>query len=353
MKLTHFPIRAFRKQLLTWYEKHKRSLPWRESKDPYRIWVSEIMLQQTQVETVKPYFEQFMEQFPTPEALAEAEEDEVMKAWEGLGYYSRARHLHSAVKEVMHTYGGEVPKDPEDFASLKGVGPYTKGAVMSIAHDREEPAVDGNVMRVLARVLLIEADVGKQSTRRQIEADVRELMAGTPPAEFNQALMELGALVCTPKNPDCPNCPLKQMCRAYNHEMVDALPIKAKKKTQKQQTLAAAVVENEDGDILVEQRPKQGLLAGLWQFPMVEALPASQRTALKDYLEDVHHVEAEPAETGQTFAHVFTHLIWHIHVYRVHVRSRTPTRAGRWLTRTEAAQLAFPVSHQKIWQQQL
>ncbi|QQK75573.1 A/G-specific adenine glycosylase [Salicibibacter cibarius] len=352
-RLKTFPIGEFSRRILNWYENNKRPLPWREDKDPYRIWVSEIMLQQTQVDTVKPYFENFMNKFPTPEALAEAEEAQVMKAWEGLGYYSRARNLQSAVKEVVQDYGGEIPKSPENFASLKGVGPYTKGAVMSIAYDLEEPAVDGNVMRVLARVLLIGDDIGKQRTRRQVEDDVRMLMAGTSPADFNQALMELGALVCTPKNPDCDACPVKNTCRAYQRSMVHALPVKAKKKKQQRRTMAAVVIENEKGEILVEQRPDKGLLAGMWQFPMVEATPDLQQVALNDYLKEAHQVDVELTETEQRFDHVFSHLIWDIHVFRgtAHVQAASPN--GKWLTKTEAKQLAFSVSHQKIWEEQL
>ncbi|AXF57645.1 A/G-specific adenine glycosylase [Salicibibacter kimchii] len=352
-RLETFPIGEFCRKILKWYEKNKRPLPWRENKDPYRIWVSEIMLQQTKVDTVKPYFENFMNKFPTPEVLAEAEEEQVMKAWEGLGYYSRARNLQSAVKEVVHHYGGEIPKSPEDFASLKGVGPYTKGAVMSIAYDLEEPAVDGNVMRVLARVLLIGDDIGKQRTRKQVEQDVRALMVGTSPADFNQALMELGALVCTPKNPDCTACPVNNTCRAYQRGMTRELPVKAKKKKQQRQTMAAAVIENKNGEILVEQRPDKGLLAGMWQFPMVEASPALLHEAMSNYLKETHHVDVVLEATEQRFDHVFSHLIWDIHVFRTTAHAHTLTLNGKWLTKTKAKQLAFSVSHQKIWEQQL
>ncbi|WP_193556989.1 A/G-specific adenine glycosylase [Salicibibacter halophilus] len=351
--LETFPIGEFSGRILQWYEKNKRQLPWRENKDPYRIWVSEIMLQQTKVDTVKPYFENFMNKFPCPEALAEAEEDDVMKAWEGLGYYSRARNLQSAVKEVVHHYDGEIPKSPENFASLKGVGPYTKGAVMSIAYDLEEPAVDGNVMRVLARVLLIGDDIGKQRTRKQVEQEVRELMAGNSPADFNQALMELGALVCTPKNPDCAACPVNNTCRAYQRGMVQQLPVKAKKKKQQRRTMAVAVLENKEGEILVEQRPDKGLLAGMWQFPMIEATPELQHGAMSDYLKETHHVDVELGATEQRFDHVFSHLIWDIRVFRAKAEVRTPSPSGKWLTKKEARQLAFSVSHQKIWEQQL
>lgn len=349
--LATFPNQYFREQLLQWYEAHQRHLPWRESKDPYRIWVSEIMLQQTRVDTVKPYYQQFMEKFPTPEALAEAHEDQVMKAWEGLGYYSRARNLQSAVREVVNTYGGEVPQDPEEFASLKGVGPYTKGAVMSIAYDLEEPAVDGNVMRVLARVLLLTDDIGKQRTRKHMENCVRILISGTPPSDFNQGLIELGALICTPKNPSCDICPVQEVCRAYDQQMVEQLPVKAKKQSQKQQTMAVAVIESEDGAVLIEQRPKQGLLAGMWQFPMVEAPPALRQQSLQQYLKETYQVDVTLEDTEQSLEHVFSHLIWKVRVFHAIVPSSM--NRGNWMQKTEAEKLAFPVVHQKIWRQQL
>ncbi|WP_081988524.1 A/G-specific adenine glycosylase, partial [Halobacillus sp. BBL2006] len=218
--------------MIDWFQKEQRILPWRENQDPYRVWVSEIMLQQTRVDTVIPYFNNFLTKFPTLEALADADEQEVLKAWEGLGYYSRARNLQNAVREVVEEYGGVVPNDPDEVGKLKGVGPYTKGAILSIAYDTPEPAVDGNVMRVLSRILHVEEDIAKQSTRKLFEELVRELISIEDPSSFNQGLMELGALICTPKTPSCMLCPIQEQCRAFEEGIETELPIKSSKKKQ-------------------------------------------------------------------------------------------------------------------------
>lgn len=202
----------FSTELLSWYERSKRDLPWRRHRDPYYIWVSEIMLQQTRVDTVIPYFQRFIERFPTIRDLAEAPEEEVLKCWEGLGYYSRARNLQAAAKQVMERHGGIVPDTKAEVSALKGVGPYTTGAILSIAFNRPEPAVDGNVMRVLSRYFLIEEDVAKAGTRTLMEELAAELIPEGRASDFNQALMELGALVCTPKSPQCLICPVMARC---------------------------------------------------------------------------------------------------------------------------------------------
>ncbi len=204
-------------------------MPWRENRDPYRVWVSEVMLQQTRVDTVIPYFINFMREFPDLESLADADEEKLLKAWEGLGYYSRVRNLQTAVREVVAEYGGKVPETRKEISSLKGVGSYTAGAVLSIAYGMPEPAVDGNVMRVLSRVLLIEEDIAKQKTKRLFEDILYDLISTADPSAFNQGLMELGALVCTPRSPGCLLCPVRLHCRAYEAGVQDALPLKSKK----------------------------------------------------------------------------------------------------------------------------
>ena len=194
-------INTFQNDLISWFKREQRDLPWRKDQDPYKVWVSEIMLQQTRVDTVIPYFNRFIEWFPTIDDLADANEDKVLKAWEGLGYYSRVRNLQSAVKEVREKYNGEVPNTPKEISELKGVGPYTAGAILSIAYGIPEPAVDGNVMRVLSRILSIWDDIAKPSSRKIFEQAVRDLISHDDPSAFNQALMELGALICTPTSP--------------------------------------------------------------------------------------------------------------------------------------------------------
>ncbi|EUJ22611.1 A/G-specific adenine glycosylase [Listeria grandensis FSL F6-0971] len=222
-------ITAFRSALIDWYEANKRVLPWRENTDPYRIWVSEIMLQQTKVDTVMPYFERFMTWFPTMQDFADAPEERILKAWEGLGYYSRVRNLQAAMKVVVAEHNGVVPSDLEGILALKGVGPYTAGAVLSIAYERAEPAVDGNVMRVISRVLEIDDDIMKQKTRKKFEAALYDLIDPEKPGEFNQGLMEIGALVCTPKKPMCLVCPLQEFCEAHQVGKEEEYPVKIKK----------------------------------------------------------------------------------------------------------------------------
>lgn len=231
--LQKFNINQFQDDLLSWYDANKRDLPWRKDQDPYKVWVSEIMLQQTKVDTVIPYFHRFIDKFPTVYALADAEPQDVLKAWEGLGYYSRARNLQNAVQEVVADYGGTVPANPDELGSLKGIGPYTRGAILSIAYDQPEPAVDGNVMRVISRVLKIEENIAQHRVKKLFEAYIRELIPASDPASFNQAIMELGALVCTPKSPACMLCPIQKHCVAFTEGIQQELPVKTKAKKQK------------------------------------------------------------------------------------------------------------------------
>ncbi len=259
--------------LLTWYKAGNRDLPWRRSRNPYHIWVSEIMLQQTRVETVIPFFNRFMELFPTVDKLADAPEEQVLKAWEGLGYYSRARNLQAAARDVRDHFGGVVPNTPEGIASLKGVGPYTAGAILSIAYNLPEPAVDGNVMRVLSRYFLLEEDIAKPSTRIGIEKLARALIPEGEAGGFNQALMELGATICTPKSPHCLPCPVMEHCAARLAGRAEELPLKAKAKPPRPEHRAVALVEGTGanaGRILVRQRPADGLLARMWELPHVQ-----------------------------------------------------------------------------------
>ncbi len=208
------PVAAARDALLTWYDEAKRDLPWRRTRDPYAIWVSEIMCQQTRVDTVIPYYERFLSRFPTPKALAEAEEDDVMSLWSGLGYYRRARLLHAGVKEVVAKYGGDVPKDAAERRGLPGVGRYTAGAIGSVAFGLPEPVVDGNVARVLSRLHEIDTPLGKAATEKRFWSEAEKLVAGPRPGDLNQAVMELGATICTPQNPACHECPLRDGCLA-------------------------------------------------------------------------------------------------------------------------------------------
>lgn len=260
----HWPINgvaAFRAAILRFFQLQARTLPWRENSDPYRVLVSEVMLQQTRVDTVIPYFEPWVARFPTPEKLAEAEQDDLLGHWQGLGYYSRARNLQRAVREVVASYEGEVPSDVDALRALPGVGPYTAGAVASIAHGVPVPAVDGNVRRVMARL----ADAPSPSLR-EVEGWVAPLVDPNAPGDFNQALMELGSLVCTPRQPRCPDCPVAQFCaaRAAGTQAERPLPRKARPIPHLEEGVAVIL----DGQaVFMERRPEGGLLAGMWSLP--------------------------------------------------------------------------------------
>lgn len=315
----------FSNELLAWFQRHKRDLPWRESKDAYRVWVSEIMLQQTRVDTVIPYYHRFMAKFPTLEALADAPEEDVLKAWEGLGYYSRARNLQTAVREVKELYGGKVPDDPQEIAGLRGVGPYTAGAILSIAYNKPEPAVDGNVMRVLSRYFLIEDDIMKPRTRVRMEELARELIPRGAAGDFNQALMELGALVCTPKSPHCLTCPVMEHCEGRLAGKELQLPVKKKAKPPRLEYRAVALVEGVGdlaGHVLLRKRPDDGLLARMWELPHVEVgeepddtLTGVWAQALVDGLAaDGVHIRPVGRLSDQT--HLFSHIRWELRVLR-------------------------------------
>lgn len=324
-EIMNYPYRdQFASALVTWFEREQRDLPWRKTKDPYKIWVSEVMLQQTRVDTVIPYYERFMKSFPTVQALADADEEVVLKHWEGLGYYSRARNLQSAVREVHETYGGIVPNTREEMSTLKGVGPYTAGAVLSIAYGVPEHAVDGNVMRVLSRVLNCEEDIAKPKTKPIFEKAVMFLIDHNNPSYFNQGLMELGALVCTKGKPHCLLCPVQAYCLAYQEGKPEDLPVKTKK--VKNKPLHYAVVVHRDGDkFYVEQRPSTGLLSNMWQFPMYD------------------NFIGEPI---MQFKHVFSHLTWHIKAY--YVTTPPQSEGGSFKTLQEIEQLPMPVPMLKI-----
>lgn len=328
----------FVEQLLTWFDDNKRDLPWRRNKNPYYIWVSEIMLQQTQVQTVIPYFERFIAAYPTIDALAAAPEEEVLKHWEGLGYYSRARNLHKAVREVQESYDSVVPREQEEISKLKGVGPYTAGAILSIAFNQPEPAVDGNVMRVLARYFLIREDITKQRTRKLMEQLVRELIPHNRAGDFNEALMEFGALVCTPRNPQCSTCPMVSKCagRLVGEEL--SLPIKKKAKPPRVEKRCVALVEGKGqyaGQFLIRQRPEEGLLARMWELPHLE-LSRDDRSDAS--MNDLWQTEGFDIATSQYFIeieHVFSHIRWEMDVYLCSIDNEdsfTEKANYRWVT---------------------
>ena len=268
-----FPYAEFASVLCRWFAANQRAMPWRETRDPYRIWLSEIMLQQTQVATVIPYYQRFVARFPTVEALAAAPLDDVLKFWAGLGYYSRARNLHRGAALVVERFGGKIPASPEAIREIPGIGAYTAGAILSIAFDLPEPLVDGNVARVFSRLMLLKGDWRKGEMKDRLWELARELVTtahakktGSPGA-LNQALMELGATVCTPKSPDCPHCPLAEFCLANKNGAQAEYPESPEKADVPSWALRAWIVEDSSGRILLAQREASGLFGGLWEVP--------------------------------------------------------------------------------------
>lgn len=338
-------------KLLFWFYEAKRDLPWRQNKNPYYIWVSEIMLQQTRVDTVKPYFERFIARFPDIETLSNANEDEVLKYWEGLGYYSRARNLLLAAREVKAKYGGVIPDDEERIRTLKGIGPYTMGAILSIAYDKPVPAVDGNVLRVISRIFAIEKDIAKPSTRKEIEELVRSIIPKSDPSGFNQALMELGALICLPRTPKCSICPVEHLCVAREEGKEQRLPIKEKKESKKDVHLVTIVLFCND-KVLIRQRLEETLLKNLWEFPSWQINDKKQGIdfeLLQTLLDYGIHVE-EVEYLGR-ITHIFSHLRWNMAVYMADVtllEMDLPSIHYRWVNIEELQNYAFPVPYQKV-----
>ncbi|WP_084103132.1 A/G-specific adenine glycosylase [Pontibacillus yanchengensis] len=346
--LEGFDKKGFRDNLIHWFQQEQRMLPWRKDQDPYKVWVSEIMLQQTKVDTVIPYFHHFINQFPTPNDLAEADEQQVLKAWEGLGYYSRARNLQIAVKEVVSSYNGKVPDNEKELGALKGVGPYTRGAILSIAYDIPSPAVDGNVMRVLSRILMVEEDIAKPAARKVFEGLVRELISKEDPSSFNQGLMELGALVCTPKSPSCLLCPVQSHCRAFEEGKETLLPIKSSKKKQKRLPYLTLLIRNEAGQVLIQKRPDQGLLANLWEFPMVP-LQDVDKENVQDWFKEQYGINISLGQSLDHIKHTFSHIIWDMEVVEAVVQNDEMNYArAQFVHKENLSQYPFPVSHQKI-----
>jgi A/G-specific adenine glycosylase len=324
------PERA-RRALAAWFEDEKRALPWREpphSEDPYAVLVSEVMLQQTRVTTVVPYFEDWMERFPTVEVLAEADEDEVLDAWQGLGFYDRARRLHAAARAIVDEHGGRVPEDPGALEQLSGVGPYTAAAVGAVALGPPTPAVDGNVVRVWARLAGEAVDPTRDPVRRRAGDQLAPLVDGEDPGALVEALIELGATVCTPEAPDCPACPLEPWCTARADDRVHEVPDTPDTPDRPTHVVIALLHRTEEG-VLLARRPTDGLLGGLWGLPMAEREPGEARQATAERALD--GTVARLGERVTRVEHVFSHKEWRVHVHEAELDA-PPTGDG-WTRR--------------------
>ncbi|MBZ2110119.1 A/G-specific adenine glycosylase [Streptococcus infantis] len=364
-------IFSFRQKLLAWYDENKRDLPWRRSKNPYHIWVSEIMLQQTRVDTVIPYYERFLDWFPTVESLANAPEERLLKAWEGLGYYSRVRNMQTAAQQIMSEFEGKFPSTYEGISSLKGIGPYTAGAISSIAFNLPQPAVDGNVMRVLARLFEVNHDIGNPSNRKLFQAMMEVLIDSDRPGDFNQALMDLGSDIEAPVNPRPEESPVKEFSAAYQHGTMDRYPIKAPKKKPIPIYLKALVVQNSQGQFLLEKNESEKLLAGFWHFPLIEVDEFSDQNQDLDLFsqvaEPILQLGPSPQESFEQdydlevdwqdlrfeeVKHIFSHRKWHIQIIagRVAESQEYADREVLWLRPEEFSNYPLAKPQQKIWQ---
>lgn len=351
-------MQPFAARLLKWYAKHKRALPWRKTRDPYRIWLSEILLQQTRVEAVIPYYKNFLARFPDMFALAHAPLDDVLKTWEGAGYYARARNLHRAAKVVVEKYGGKFPKELRELRELPGIGRYTAGAIASIAFGADEPVVDGNVARVLCRYFGIRDDPKASATQERLWDIARELLPRGQARDFNQALMELGATICVPKNPRCLLCPLSKDCFARQDGLQNELPVRRAKQALPHRVIAVGVIWKRDrfqrrGKVLIQQRLNQGLLGGLWEFPggKWEKGETLEECVARECREELG-IEVRVGEKIIAVDHAFSHFSITLHAFRCeYVSGRVKISSAqkfKWVAPRELARYAFPAANKKI-----
>ena len=336
-------LRAMVGPLLAWYGENKRDLPWRGDPDPYKVWVSEIMLQQTRVAAVLPYYRAWMEELPTVEALASVSDEKLMKLWQGLGYYSRARNLRKAARMIAETFGGRFPETYTDLLKLPGVGAYTAGAVASIAFGQPVPAVDGNVLRAAARVADIREDIMEPRIRNSIQVLMESTVPADRPGEFNQALMDLGATVCLPNGaPECGRCPLAELCEANRLGIQTELPVRRKKAPRRVEELTVYLLLR-DGKIALRQRGKRGLLAGLWEFPHA---PESLDEARAAGPVEGWGLTPLAWKKKLTAKHIFTHVEWHMTGYLLTVRGEAP--GFTWADSPGLEALAVPSAFAKF-----
>ena len=330
--------------LLIWFDNNKRELPWRQDKEPYHVWISEIMLQQTRIEAVMGYYARFLDALPDVESLSRVDDDVLMKLWEGLGYYSRARNLKKAAVVIMEEYGGTFPQTYAELVKLPGIGEYTAGAIASICFDEKVPAVDGNVLRVIARVQGSKENVLLPQTKKSVTEQLKKIMPRHAGA-FNEGLMELGELICLPNGaPLCDGCPLKKHCTAYKKGLTEQLPVRVKKMKRRRADKTVCYLTAADGKIAIEKRPDTGLLSGMYQLPNIEGFHTEEalRTALREWGLD---------PTDITFTkeakHVFTHIDWYMKAYHINVKEQNDRFI--WVTEDELkSSYPLPTAFQKL-----
>lgn len=320
------------KKLIYWYSENKRNLPWRQNRYPFNIWLSEIILQQTRIDQGMDYYNRFVAEFKDVHALAAAPEEKVLRMWQGLGYYSRARNLHSAAKQIVTHYNGQFPNRYDELLKLKGVGDYTAAAIASIAFDEAVPVVDGNVKRVITRLFALKEDIGNQKTYNKIKEGCGELMANEEPGTFNQALMEFGALQCKPQKPDCLNCPLNAHCRAFQNNLVSELPVKYKKQKKKNRYFSYFILEVQQvGLIFIEQREKKDIWQRLFQFPLHEDKKLlNEEQAIQKAEQWLSGTNIILNHRSNEVKHILSHQIIHAQFFHFTLSSMPEKTPGHW-----------------------
>lgn len=348
MDMVSFP----QKKLISWFQENQRDLPWRIQRSPYSTWISEIMLQQTQVQQVIPYFHRFLSRFPTIRSLAQAPILDVLKVWEGMGYYSRARNLHQAAQLIVSQLGGEIPADFQKLKELPGIGRSTAGAILSLAHNQPYAILDGNIRRVLIRFFYINEDPGNSKTVNKLWTISQDILPLQNAGLFNEALMELGALICSPINPDCPHCPIKKKCIGFSSGRQGSLPLKNPKKPIPHFEVTAAVIRN-GKKILITQRPEKGLLGGLWEFPGGKKEPGeSLEECLKREIREELNVEIRVGDHFMQVRHAYTHFRITLHCFFCRKLKGRILPLGvkdfRWIYPEELERFPFPRADQKV-----
>lgn len=342
-----FDSQGFAGAIASWYKQAGRDLPWRRTCDPYAIWISEIMLQQTQVDTVKPYYERFMEHFPTVDKLAQAPMDDIYKLWEGLGYYRRAAHLKEAAITVAGEYSGHFPETFEEIIKLKGIGSYTASAIASIAFKQPKGVIDGNTLRIISRVFDRQDNIAKDATKKLYQTVMDHLIAYTDPSDFNQGMMDLGATICTPRKPDCGQCPVMAFCQAYHHKTAGLLPVNIKNKNKTDIYLITAVLRCQDKYFLIKN--KDGLLTGLYGLAQYEV---ESPMGFEDQFYESYRTSVRLLEYEKEFRHIFSHRVWHMSVYYGEIQdSQSPLIKENLYTWEELTKLPIPTAHKKIIQE--
>jgi len=346
-----FPV----ENILNWYSENKRNLPWRETSDPYKIWVSEIMLQQTRVSTAIPYYQRFLNEFPTVYDLALADRQHVLKLWEGLGYYSRARNLQDAARMVIDKYDGNLPDTLSEIKTLKGIGPYTAAAILSIAFQKPHAVVDGNVLRVLSRYFGIIDDIRNQQTKNGIQQLASEVIPHSNPGDFNQAVMELGATICLPSNPLCESCPISAACNAFKSAMTEKIPYKSPSKKIPHYDIGVGILFNNKNQVLIALRPEDVMLGGLWEFPGGKRKKDEDiRDTVRRELQEELGVEAEILEEFMTVKHAYSHFRITLKSYICKIRKGKPEPVSsqeiKWIDLTDIDRYPFPKANKDLVQ---